>query len=267
MPIGNTPKPVPQFTAYQITLAEVCATALWQGINFETDKLAEVSDEVLLNNFYVAFRRLVKTPALPAMIDEPQLRQLIRVGKIKAMFRSKLPLDFQKGIDTIRNSTVEIYRESTKKNSGIGRVGAGVKAVLDLAVCWTNNPYASLNGNYRVAFSTRILFFTCPEMQVFNYSRALEKKMSLQTRPQAALPKFNELLAEGMLVNRSLLAQCKLPEKSAMKTQTWNRIEKTDWWKRRVLDLALLIHYGVSTPSAVFTRKARALIRAGRKVV
>ena len=261
MPMGKMPIPVPKFTAYEMKLAELCAVALWQGINFETDKLAEVSDEVLLNNFHVAFQRLVKKPTLPTLINELQLRQLIRVGKLKAMFRSNLPLDFERGIDAIRDLVVPIYVASKLKNSKISRIDASTRATLDLALCWITNDKPSLNGNYRVPFSTRILFFACPEMKIFNYTNSFEKVLKLQVRPQAAITKFNELLAEGMILNSVLLNQCKLPTNSAMKLTTWKRVAKTDWWQRRVLDLALLLHYRLAVPNRTYTSKARALTR------
>jgi len=240
-------------------LAEICATALWEGVNFETGLPGEISDEVLLSNFHVAFQKKIKNPALPSLIDEMQLRQLIRVCKIKAMFRSKLPLDFQKGIDSISNHVEPIYNISTKRNAPIGRLEASTEATLELSKNWVNNTNPSLNGNYRVPFSTRILFFACPEMCIFNYSKALEKAMQLQTRPQAAIKAFNQLMMDGMMVNRVLLNQCQLPTRTAMSVANWNKIAKTDWWKRRVLDLAMLIHYQISVPHINFIKKAKML--------
>jgi len=261
MPVKQIPIPVPKFSPYQIKLAEVCATALWEGVSFETGLPGEVSDEVLLNNFHIAFQKIVKNPNKPSSIDEAQLRQLIRVGKVKAMFRSTLPVDFQKGIDSIRNHVVPIYLQTKIKKAAVGRLEASTSATLELSKNWVNNPNPSLNGNYRVPFSTRILFFACPEMCVFNYSKALEKAMQLQTRPQAAIKVFNKLMEDGLVVNRVLLSQCELPVNTAMSIANWNRVAKTDWWQRRVLDLAMLIHYKISVPHVNNIKKAKTLIK------
>lgn len=265
MAAGRYPIPVPKFTAFEVKLAELSAQALWQGIDFRTNKLAEVSDELILNNFQVSFQRLVKRPALPALLTEPDLRQLIRVGELKAMFRSTLPLDFPKGIAAIPTLVVPTYRASTRKRPTIDRYSAGVKSVLDLSISWVSNPNPSLNGNYRVPFSSRILFFCAPEMMIFNYSNELGKAMQMQTRPQAALTNFNKLLNDGLQLNRVLFKKLKLPERSALSQSNWDKINKTDWWKRRVLDLALLIKYRVSVPHSSLVRKARALTRPIRK--
>jgi len=265
MAIGQTPIPVPRFTVLEIKVAELCAEALWSGIDFRTNEFSEISDETLLNNFYVSFQRLVRHPALPSLITETELKQLIRITDMKAMYRSTLKLDFPLGIDAIANQVVPIYRESIGRSPTFSRLNYGVKSVMDLSLCWINNPKPSINGNYRVPFSTRLLFFCAPEMMIFNFSNDLAKKMQLQTRPQAALRQFNELLERGLHTNRVLLNGLKLPQRSALNKTNWSRINRTDWWQRRVLDIALLIRFHISTPHIDFSRKARSLIRAARK--
>lgn len=264
MATGRLPIPVPKFTAFEIKQAELCATALWEGIDFRTNKLM-ISDQLLLNNFFVSFQRLVRRPTLPSIITIPQLQELIRVAELKAMYRSTLPLDFNKGISSITTQVVPIYKASVGMQPAHTRLNAGVKAVMDLSICWVNNPKKSLNGNYRVPFSSRILFYCTPELMVFNFSNELAKKMQLQSRPQAALPQFNKLLEEGLQLNAVLLGKLKLPGRSALTESNWNKINKTDWWQRRVLDLALLIKFRISTPHSSFTRQARAATRTPRK--
>jgi hypothetical protein len=265
MPAGQLPIPVPKFTAFEIKQAELCAKALWEGIDFRTNELAEISDELLLNNFYVSFQRLARNPTRPSLITEPDLRQLIRVGELKAMFRCTLPIDFNKGITSITTLVVPTYKLCVARRPAYSRLDGAVKAVMDLSICWVSNPNKSLNGNYRVPFSSRLLFFCTPELMVFNLSNELAKKMQLQTRPQAALPQFNKLLADGLMLNRGLLGRLKLPERSALSETNWKKINKTDWWQRRVLDLALLIKFRVSVPHNSITRQARAMTRVPRK--
>ena len=47
--------PVPKFRPYILKLAELCAIDLWNGIDYETGKSMEVSDEELLHDFAVPF--------------------------------------------------------------------------------------------------------------------------------------------------------------------------------------------------------------------
>ena len=265
MPAGQLPIPVPKFSSFEIKQAELCSQALWEGIDFRTNELAEISDELLLNNFYVSFQHSLNFPRRRSLITEPNLRQLIRVAELKAMYRSTLPIDFNQGIASIKSVVMPTYRLSTGINPTYTRLNGTTKAIMDLSLCWVNNPNNSLNGNYRVPFSSRLLFFCTPELMVFNFSNELARKMRLQTRPQAALPQFNALLEDGMRLNRALLRRLKLPEKSALSQDNWNKINTTDWWQRRVLDLALLIKFGVSVPHSGFTQKARAMTRPARK--
>jgi hypothetical protein len=102
-------------------------------------------------------------------------------------------------------------------------------------------------------------------MMIFNYSNELGKAMHMQIRPQAALTNFNKLLSDGLHLNRVLFNKLKLPERSALSQSNWDKINNTDWWKRRVLDLALLIKYGVSIPHPSLIRKARTLTRPLRR--
>jgi hypothetical protein len=262
MPAGQLPIPVPKFSAFEIKQAELCAIALWEGIDFRTNELAEISDELLLNNFYVSFQHSLNFPRRRSQITEQDLRQLIRVAELKAMYRSTLPIDFNQGIASIKTVVIPTYRLSLGINPTYTRLNGTIKSILDFSLCWVNNPNKSLNGNYRVPFSSRLLFFCIPELMVFNFSNELAKKMRLQARPQAALPQFNALLEDGMRLNRALLGRLKLPEKSALSQENWNKIKMTDWWQRRVLDLALLIKFRVSVPHSSITRKARAMTRA-----
>jgi hypothetical protein len=265
MATNKLPKRVPLFTAYEIKLAELCAKALWEGIDFRTNELAEISDELLLNNFHVSFQSLVKRPALPSLITEFDLRRLIRVCELKAMYRSTLPLDFAMGISGIKTIVVPLYKASTRNNPKIDRQSASIKSLLNLSLAWVNNPNKSLNGNYRVPLSTRVLFFCAPEMLIFNFSNELARRMNLQTRPQAALTYFNKLLIDGMELNKLLLNELKIPERSSLSEVNWNNIKNTDWWQRRVLDIALINKFGVSAPHPSFSAAARKVTRVSTK--
>ena len=265
MPLGRKPKTVPKFSAYQIRLAELCARALWEGIDFRTNEPTEVSEELLLNNFYIAFQRLLKQPNSLSLISETRLRQLIRVAELKAMYRSTIPINFKLGIAGITRCILPIHIACTSKKPTISKLNAGMKAVMDLSVCWVKNPNLSLNGNYRVPFSSRILFLCTPELSVFNFSNALAKSMQLQTRPQAALTAFNIIMADGLIRNALLLSPLKLPTRSVLTRGNWVKIKNTDWWQRRVLDMAMLIHHRIFVPHRTYVAAARPQLFRSKK--
>ena len=68
-------------------------------------------------------------------------------------------------------------------------------------------------------------------------------------------------MAEGMVTNRLLLAKAVMPQPTAMSLALWKRAEKNGWWRRRVLDLALILHFRCMTARIELQREARRLTR------
>ena len=48
-----------------------------------------------------------------------------------------------------------------------------------------------------------------------------------------------------------------MPQPTVMSLTLWKRAEKNGWWKRRVLDLALLLHFGRISARIELKREAR----------
>jgi hypothetical protein len=259
MPKRRSFKPVPKFSAYQVKLAELCALDLWNGIDYETGKEMEVSDEELLVDFAVPFQLMIKNPATTNGITEASIRRLIRVAKLKALFRSTQPTDFLAGIKTITNQVVPIYKDWKNKKVKLTPIGYGLKATIDLGAGFVTNPNPTKRGNYRVPLASRLLFFAVPDMLVFNYSNALSEAMLFQKRPQDAIPFFMESLQQGLIVNKVLFGKLKMPPPKLLGTVMWKRVNQFKWWHRRVLDLALLLHFGVVSARPALRNKARQL--------
>ena len=257
MPVGKSFKTVPQFSLHEIRLAYLCAWHLWDGLDFETGKEIECSDEDLLVRFAVSFQATRANPTRQ-FITEQNIRQLIRVARLKALFRSANSTDFQKGIRAIKKSTIPIYNSWRFAKRRLTPTGYATKAILELGMGFVNQSHSSsINGNYRVPLASRILFFAVPDMLLFNYSNGLGKAMNFQSRPQAAISYFNQELHEGLQRNQALLARCKLPPPISLNHDMWKEIEKHGWWQRRVLDIALLIHFNVAHAHPDLIRLAR----------
>jgi hypothetical protein len=258
-------KTVPKFTAYEVKLAELCAMDLWSGINYETGEEMEVSDEEFLADFAIPFQLLRKNPKTNNQITEFSIRRLIRVGKIKAAYRSQEPTNFQSGIETIVKKVIPVYDGWRNKTLKLTPIGYGERVTLDLGAGFVTNSKPSLNGNYRIALASRLLFFAVPDMLLFNFSNDLAESMLFQKRPQAAIPYFMEALQQGLLVNRTLFNKLELPPSKLLGTALWKRIKKFNWWQRRVLDLALMLHFGVVTARPALRTKARRLTAKPKK--
>lgn len=253
-------KVVPKFSDFNLLVAELCAIDLWNGINFENGKKREISDEELLSDFASKFYKLVKNSSSKNLIAEVLIRRLIRAAKIKALFRSKNPLDFKRGIRCIAKNTVKFYKNRSQTTN------FETQAILELGEHFVKpikNP--TRNGNFRVALASRILFFAIPNMQFFNFSNILAEKMLFQKRPQASIYFFNESLKKGLKKNIGL-NKMKLPPPSFMKPALYKKIYKTKWWQRRVLDLALLLYFKVFNARNELKKKAsQILLRKTKK--
>lgn len=238
---------VPTFTLYEIRLAHLCALHLWYGREFDTGKIAECSDEKLLIEFSSRFEATRANKKTAYQIPEYLIRQLIRVARLKALYRSTSKINFPKGIRTIRNSSVKTYDNWLANPASLTPTGHATKAILDLGLGFVTQPRGvNAPKNYRVPLASRVLFFAAPEMMIFNFSNGLGKAMNFQSRPQAAIPHFNIELYDGLQRNDALLFRCTMPPPQLLSQESWNRANNGGWWKRRVLDIALLLHYKVA---------------------
>ena len=251
---------VPKFSASHLALAEVCATELWNGFDYQTGKALPVSDEALLVMFATPTFAMYASPRTQQTFTELDVRDLIRVARLKALFRSTQVTDFQGAITAYRKTALAAYRGWKNKTIKLSNpYDYATRATLDWSPKFVNNSRVSPNGNHRVPLACRILFFAMPDMMVFNFSNGLATKMRLQSRPQAALPYFNKYLYEGLHHNKVLLKNLKMPQSTTLNKEIWHAANKNDWWQRRVLDLALLLHFGVVAATPQLRTKGRQL--------
>jgi hypothetical protein len=248
MPLGRPHLLVPQFTQNEVDIAHRCALSLWHGIDYETAKTMETSDAEFLAEYALACDAKRLNPQSNFIINETALRRLIRVGKLKAMFRSTNPLDFNNGLVTLE-TIIKRYDDFVNGRLQLTEAGLAEEITLELArsfVTLTRIP--TINGNYRLPFASRILAYSFPLLPIFNFSNGLASKMHFQSRPQAALTHYFRELATGHARNQPLLSSLIPPnEPAGMSHTTWQNILSKGWWQRRVLDIALLLHFGVTS--------------------
>jgi hypothetical protein len=260
-------KNVPKFSKFKLKIAELSAISIWNGINYETGKEIFISDEELLKTFSVSFLRLVKRKSKKSLITESLIRSLIKVAKMKAMYRSSNPTDFKRGIRFLRNNTTTLYENYIKDKSPILPIDYAINLVLELGKNFPKkNNKISINGNYRIPLATRVLFFAIPDMPFFNFSERLAKKMNFQSRPQAAIPFYMKKLERGLYRNKALF-KMKLPPTNQMDHNLYNKIKKTNWWQRRILDLALLFHFKIFKPHKKLIQNAAKIVWAKKRTV
>lgn len=260
------PIPVPKFTLTQLVLADLCAREIWNGISYETGKELEASDEELLYFFASPVFSLYNNPKSRQLFTELDIRLLIRSARLKALFQTSNGTDFKQGISTFKSTAFQTYKGWKNGTLTLSAEGYATKATLDWSYKFVKNlNTTAATGNHRVPLANRILFFALPDMLIFNFSNGLAKKMQLQSRPQAALPYFNKLLNDGLTLNSQLLSKFDMPAPTVLSEEIWAAANNGDWWKRRVLDLALLLYFGATSTTPSLQSQARQLAAQMRR--
>ena len=245
MPAPIIPRtPIPKFTTAQLNEAELCARALWYGIDFETG-LLKTSDAELLNLFAPFFYEYHQTRKKPKPdIFEQDVRTLINAAKMKMLYRGIAEMNFRKGINAIYKHVYPIYLSSLQRPYRTSTHKNAVLCLEKLSKGFVIDPTAN-----RLNLASRVLFYISPNIKTFNMNSKIAKAFGLQSRPHHCYAEYFELFAKGLVTNQTKLSRYSLPERRPyLDLQTWNEAKKTDWWKRRVLDIAVLIYLNLAVP-------------------
>jgi hypothetical protein len=258
---ARLPLSVPKLTPYEITLAELCAMDLWDGIDYQTGNHI-VRDELFLGNFGNPAASLYKGRVNHLNVSTQEFHNFVIVAGLKSQYQTANGTSLAKGISSFPKTILPTYTIWRTKQTTQTPTNLVTKAVLD----WSPKFVKKINkgsrvGNHRVSLACRFLFYAYPDFPVYNFSESLSESLNLQKRPQAAFPYFNEIMAKGMETNKLLLSKTKMPPPTSMSVVLWRRAEKHGWWKRRVLDLALLLHFKCMSARIELRREARILTR------
>ena len=105
---------IPKFSSAEIRTADLCARALWYGINFDTGR-KQTSDAELMSYLAKYFYTYHKTHTKPNPdIFKPQVEDLIKTCKLNMMYRSLAKMDIQQGIDAMYKDVYPVYRKSLR---------------------------------------------------------------------------------------------------------------------------------------------------------
>lgn len=256
MPAPTIPRtPIPKFTRAELNRANLCARALWYGINFQTGDSYHVSDASLMAafapNFYYFHKN--KKRFVPDIFVR-DVRELILACGIKMLFRGIAEMDLRKGINSLYKDVYPEFLKAQKNPTRISSYQVSVKCLESLSKGLVKNPSSN-----RLNLASRILFFLSPNLHTFNMNNSVAKFFGLQTRPHHHYAEYFELFSKGMVTNQTHLSKYKMPPaRDGLDAMTWNEASRTDWWKRRVLDLAVLLH---TSPKVTVDPNLRVYIR------
>jgi hypothetical protein len=263
---ARLPLAVPKLTPYEIKLGELCALDLWEGIDYQTGKHI-TRDELFLTNFGTPSASLYSGRRSVLNVTVKDFHHFVIVAGLKNQYQTANGTDLAKGIASFQSSVIPYYRTWKGKATTQSPVNLVTNAALDWSPCFVKNPNTgSRVGNHRISLACRFLFYAFPDFPVYNFSESLSEALNLQKRPQAALPHFNEAMALGMVTNKHLLSKTTMPQPTIVSLALWKRAEKNGWWKRRVLDLALLLHFRCVTARVELQKEARKLTRPKPKL-
>ena len=245
MPKGKAHKTAPKFSVAELDLANDCAKLLWHGISFETAKSC-VSDEELMSYFAPPIQQYLTKPKSILSFDLNHLHRLIIAAGLKPMLRKQHELSYPQFEQFISQNFNSYESEINKASStsDLWKVSSAFMKQIGKSLVDVN---VKTNAGYRVPLATRILFFALPTHPLANFSNGLAKSLNLQSRPEAAIHPFYQIFQDCLDMNKKQLCKYEMPQSlGVLDDDIYMAAKSSDWWHRRVTDLALLLHFNVT---------------------
>jgi hypothetical protein len=250
--------PVPKFSKSEIAQANDAAILLWNGISY-IDGTSIISDRHFYTYFTSCFSVLPFGGSLT--LSRHEIHDLVIAAVLKGMLR-KSKEHTKVGLERFFNKEYASFAYKYYSSSTAERIEMASKFVVAAGRAYVKRG-VSIKAGYRVPFASRLMFFGLPQFLIFNYANELaEKRMGFQTRPHDAYPCFAPVMLDGLRSNWKYLSQYNIPivKRNKVDSDIIFGHDKTDWWARRVLDLALLIHFGVFKPGTSVRQKRNELV-------
>tara|TARA_B100000780_G_C21062605_1_gene427190 strand:- start:284 stop:1042 length:759 start_codon:yes stop_codon:yes gene_type:complete len=244
MPPARQAKKIPKLPSADLDKAEHCVRLIWVGQSYLKDNKMQTQDERFLEQLSKPVEDFLTNHSSAIMFDQKHIHDLMVVGGLKALFRSKAQLDFIQFQQFLEAELPCLLPNSAQLTAN--EISDFLKAAGKALV----NKNVQTNAGYRVALASRILFFALPTMQLFNFSNDLAEALVLPTRPQVAIYKFQEIFENGLTVNKSKLSSYPIPKSRGLVNSNIYKVNLVlgDWWQRRIFDLAVRINLRTVDP-------------------
>ena len=236
--------PMLSFTNGEITEADMCARELWRGYEYHSN-CRIISDEIFLKDFnnigYIRENNLLNNFSL---IEEDKALDLLIASKLGSGLRFRT-LDVRKGIAGISRLGSPIYKNwLTKKHNPSNFWIDGSGLIIQIGREFNSLAAKKAPKGIQAAVSSRILFYSMPEMVIFPYSVTLAKKLKVfDDDPQKSVKQYSQTMAEAYYNNWKILEELKMPLPKILSDQEWEKIRNSGWWQRRVLDLCVVLRF------------------------
>jgi len=213
-------------------LAHKCALLLWHGVNYSTGQ-PQTSDAELLGIWSTKFQHAVisKTPVAYSLMQSKDLAKTAQIHRFLKLDNSKL-----RSINKHFNlKLIPSYCSGA----------ANAAQYIDWLAIVMGAPYA--RKGERIA-ATRYLFFAMADRSVFNCNGELATKLKITRSSAHFTGVFQTVMQNALSRDIRILRKYTMPppRKTLISPQIRNHAEHGGWWHRRVLDLAILIHYNLA---------------------
>lgn len=254
---------VPNFSKSALSLADLCARELWKGTNYEngkkqaihrivkkgnvhTSSLIDMSDEQIMKIFATPFYKRIANPKYHMAITDNEVEDFIKIAKIQIVKTRQSNLDYQKGIAVIDKDISKLYKGWNLKNTEKNYSAIGFEFTKMLSDGLFTSSSFQRQGNH-FALASRILFFTIPDISLYNYSTGIVSGMKLNDpNSDEVLSSYITALQDGLERNWNELSKYEMPYPTSLDEAIWIKARNSGWWQRRVLDLALKFYFSES---------------------
>jgi len=250
--------PIPPITKQTYDLANQCALLLWHGINYENGDRQRLSDASMLELLSGKFLKSIQTKKY-TNISKQNYRDILLATGLAFHFRG-VKLNTVEANRTLFNDIVSIYKSRKFNGHFISKYAyaAQFNALLGEALA---KPKPS--GN-KITLASRVLFFTIPSELGFNLSEKVARKLNLKGTAPSYSMQYCEEFSKALIRDWKQLSSYKMPCRTTEISQiVWNDAYDNGWWQRRILDLAVLLHFKVV--SATYAKQSYVKLNKPKK--
>jgi hypothetical protein len=242
---------IPNISRITYDIANECAICLWNGIDYESGNEQLVSDAYLLDIFGSKFiRAKVHKSTIFYTLDE--VSKFIKVAKLSHHINPN-SVDISTARKSLNNTVMSYAIRNKNQRYGIVEHKVGALLADNLGRHFASKRFVIRNGkrirtqNNKTTLASRLLFFTVPSQQIFNLNEDIALALQLNGKRAS---KFNDeyCYAFATLLDRDwhILSNFKMPIRTKEISQSvWNEAYYGCWWQRRVLDLAVMLHFKI----------------------
>ena len=253
------PQSIQNISPQTYKLADECARLLWTGINFSNGR-SQTSDAKLLDIFGRPFQNCVANKRV-IKFSLKQYKILVKTTNLNRY--QKVESSELKNIwFCIVNSLSPMYKSNSHMGKGMRKSEQSAIYNLELGAAIAK----ILGQGNKTTTASRILFFLIPDRNLFNLNEKLAAKLNLPKGSKNFNYPLCREIQKVLIRDWSILKNFTMPMRtSEVHEEIWELAAKGGWWQRRVLDIAILLHFNIA--SANYAKRIYSLRNIPKKPI